>query len=176
VTFPYAYNVSLLDFLHHHSPSSLFSRLKIISTSFMFYFHTSMWGTLTIFALLYLPIHPPIVVPTPIGSVLHLVLFKVCIYCSKGFHLWIYCTLINPTLSIILLYPFPLLPIIQQLSVHFVMPSSYTVVMYFDLVHYLSFSFHSFLPLVPSTSHYIHICVCVYIFVYIYLLNLSFTY
>jgi hypothetical protein len=78
--------------------------------------------------------------------------------------------------------PFPLLPIIQPLSVHFIMTSFYT--MYSDIIHALPFSFPltSFLPLVLShkvtitdtwscTHNYRHIwvCKCVYMYVYTYM-------
>jgi hypothetical protein len=73
----------------------------------------------------------------------------------------IYYVLISLTPSIIL-YPSPSLPIIQQFQC-FLMPSSYTDTMCFNIIHSVSF----FFPLPPPPIEniiyvYIHIYVCVY--------------
>jgi hypothetical protein len=73
------------------------------------------------------------------------------------FHTCIYRTLIRLTPSI----TFSLShcsPIIQQLSMHFVIPSSYTDAMYFNIIHSLSFSFplpspHSLLIQIHDYNH-----------------------
>jgi hypothetical protein len=89
----------------------------------------------------------------------------------------IYCTLI--TLSPFIILPYPC-PRIQQLSVCFIAPSSYTDAMYFDIIHSLPFSFpfppppSPFKqPLLLTCSLYMYIYNRVCICVYIYLLNLS---
>jgi hypothetical protein len=56
-----------------------------------------------------------------------------------NFHPWISYILMRLTPFVSPPYPFPLHPIIQQLSVHFVMPSSYMEEMCFDIIHYHSF-------------------------------------
>jgi hypothetical protein len=72
--------------------------------------------------------------------------FKCTFIVQRGFtvifHTWIYCTLIRLTISMnIFIFPCP--PIIPQLSVHFIMPSSYTGATYFSIIHLLIIPFSS---------------------------------
>jgi hypothetical protein len=98
----------------------------------------------------------------------------VYIQCSKGFHHGIssvnllYFKQITP--SITLPYLFSSIPIIQQISVCFVTPFSYTDAMYFDIIHSLPFSFPFPLPLMPLRQSYYckhsihtHIWSCLYL-------------
>jgi hypothetical protein len=94
--------------------------------------------------------------------------FKCIFVVQRGFtmvfHPWIYCTLISLIPSITFLSP-PPTPISQQLLACFFMLASYTDEIYFDITHFLSFSF-CLLPL-PSPLKQFHyyrlvICVCVY--------------
>jgi hypothetical protein len=71
------------------------------------------------------------------------------------FHPWIYCTLIRLTLFTTSLTPSSLHLIIQQISVHFIMLSSYTGTMYFIIMKFPSFSFPLPAPHSPfKLSHY----------------------
>jgi hypothetical protein len=67
--------------------------------------------------------------------------------------------------SLFLYLPYP--TIIQQLSVHFIMPSSYGDAMYFDIIYSLSFSFLLLSYQYPQTLKQSHNHKCVYVCTYI---------
>jgi hypothetical protein len=72
--------------------------------------------------------------------------------------------------SITLPHPFPPFCIIQQFSVCFLVPYSYTGVMYFNIIQYYSFSvilFSSFYTQPPLTAPLLEKC-CIYIHIHIY--------
>jgi hypothetical protein len=92
--------------------------------------------------------------------------------CSRGFCLGIsqmyisYFNQIKPLLlNLSLLSGFP---ITQQLSVHFVILSSHTDAVWFNIIYFLSFSF----PLLPyqsplrQTHYYSHVLSLIFIYIY----------
>jgi hypothetical protein len=82
-------------------------------------------------------------------------LFKCIFTVHRGFtmtfHPWIYCTLVSLIPSITFPDLLPSILIIQQLLVLFVISSSYTDAVYFNLIHYHSLFLSPF-HLLPSVS------------------------
>jgi hypothetical protein len=119
--------------------------------------------------------------PLPTGPVLHSCpsLFKPLFIVQRGFaiifHLWIYCTLISPTSSITLPYPFPSTPsgstafsVFQWVfflpRCIWILETCSVCVVYIDT--------HTYTCMHTYVCLYDHACICVQV----YLLNLSCTY
>jgi hypothetical protein len=88
------------------------------------------------------------------------------------FHLWVYCTLISLAPSTTLICPFSPTPIIQQLSLSFIVPSSYTDVIVFQYYSLSIILFFHHLPipsLLKQSCYWKHAYIYVYIWSYLYL-------
>jgi hypothetical protein len=152
--FEYTYIVHWLDYPHQLSPSTRFlPHLKLCKTfyhSVSYMYMKSINHILSTSSLLF-------TLPTPTSPSL-LYLFHSPVFhffnskanVQRGFSMYpsYERTLVSSTSSVTFPYPFHLTPIIQQLSIHTVISSTCTDVMYLNIVDYHSL-FHSLIPWVP---------------------------
>jgi hypothetical protein len=106
-------------------------------------------------------------------------LFKCIFIIQRGiamlFPQWIYCALISSPLYYSSL-SFPPTPIIQQLSVHFIMPfptQIQCISMLFTVYHSLFYSLHPLFSLNSPTIKNVCVCVCIWLHLYL-CMHLSF--